>query len=72
MAAPAFWDDNRRAQELIRERSELARTVNRVSELTTQASDLNVLVELAQEAGDDGSLDAEIGDGIARLRRELD
>src|SRR5256885_1068239 len=25
MASPAFWGDNRRAQELIRERSELAR-----------------------------------------------
>jgi peptide chain release factor 2 len=72
MAAPAFWDDNRRAQELIRERTELARTVARVGELTTQASDLGVLLELAQEAGDDGSLDAEIGEGIARLRRELD
>jgi peptide chain release factor 2 len=72
MAAPAFWDDNRRAQELIRERTELARTVTRVGELATQASDLGVLLELAQESGDDGSLDAEIGEGIERLRRELD
>ena len=72
MAAPAFWDDNRRAQELIRERTELARTAGRVGELTTQASDLGVLLELAQEAGDDGSLDAEIGEGVSRLRRELD
>jgi len=72
MASPAFWDDNRRAQELIRERAELARTVGRVGELTTQASDLAVLLELAQEAGDDGSLDAEITEGAARLRRELD
>ena len=72
MAVPAFWDDNRRAQELIRERTELARTAGRVGELTTQASDLGVLLELAQEAGDDGSLDAEIGEGVSRLRRELD
>jgi peptide chain release factor 2 len=72
MAAPAFWEDNRRAQELIRERTDLARTVGRVGELTAQASDLGVLLELAQEAGDDGSLDAEIGEGLSRLRRELD
>ena len=72
MASPAFWDDNRKAQELIRERAELARTLGRVGELGTQASDLSVLLELAQEAGDDGSLDAEIGEGAARLRRELD
>jgi peptide chain release factor 2 len=62
MAAPSFWEDNRRAQELIRERTELA----------TQASDLSVLLELAAEAGDDGSLDAEIAEGVARLKRELD
>jgi len=72
MAAPSFWDDNRRAQELIRERAELARTVGRVSDLARQASDLNVLLELAQESGDDGSLDAEITEGVGTLRRELD
>jgi peptide chain release factor 2 len=72
MASPTFWDDNRRAQELIRERAELARIITRVTELDRQASDLGVLLELAQEAGDDGSLDAEIGEGAARLRRELD
>src|SRR3989454_980336 len=67
MASPAFWDDNRRAQELIRERADLARTVARVNELARQASDLGVLVELAQE-----SVDAEITEGAATLRRELD
>ena len=72
MAAPAFWDDNRRAQELIRERADLARTVARVTELARQASDLGVLLELAQESGDDGSLDAEITEGAAKLRAELD
>ena len=72
MASPAFWEDNRRAQDLIRERAELARTLARVGELTTQVSDLDVLLELAQESGDDGSLDADITEGLARLRRELD
>ncbi len=72
MASPTFWDDNRKAQELIRERTELARVAARVNELASQASDLNVLLELAAETGDDGSLDAEIGEGVARLRRELD
>ena len=71
MASPAFWDDNRRAQELIRERADLARVVARSSELTGQASDLAVLLELAAEAGDD-SVDAEIREGIAKLQRELD
>jgi len=71
MGAPSFWEDNRRAQELIRERSELSRTVTRMAELATQAEELHVLLELADEA-DDGSLDAEITEGLATLRRELD
>jgi peptide chain release factor 2 len=71
MASPAFWDDNRRAQELIRERAELARVVARSSELSGQASDLGVLLELAAEAGDD-SVDGELREGIAKLQRELD
>jgi peptide chain release factor 2 len=71
MAAPAFWEDNRRAQELIRERTDLQRLVTRMGELGRQAEDLPVMLELAQEAGD-GSLDAEIEQGLARLRKELE
>ena len=71
MGSPTFWEDNRRAQELIRERSELSRIVTRVRELTAHAEELSVLLELAAEA-DDGSLDSEISEGVAKLRRELD
>jgi peptide chain release factor 2 len=71
MGAPAFWDDNRRAQELIRERTDLARVVTRTSELRTKAQDLEVLLELANEAGD-GSLDGEIDQSATALRAELD
>jgi peptide chain release factor 2 len=71
MGSPTFWEDNRRAQELIRERSELSRAVTRVKELGVHAEDLEVMLELAAEA-DDGSLDGEITEGVATLRRELD
>jgi peptide chain release factor 2 len=71
MGSPAFWDDNRRAQEFTRERTELARTLGRVKELAGQADDLSVMLELAEEAGD-SSLDAEITAGIVKLRGELD
>jgi peptide chain release factor 2 len=71
MAAPAFWEDNRRAQELIRERTDLQRLVGRMDELSRQAEDLPVMLELAQEAGD-GSLDLDIEQGLARLRKELE
>ena len=71
MAKPSFWEDNRRAQEVVRERTELSRVVARVKELSGKIDDLTVLLELAEEAGD-GSLDAEIGDGIAGLAKDLD
>jgi len=71
MAKPSFWEDNRRAQEVVRERTELSRVVARVKELSGKADDLTVLLELAEEAGD-GSLDAEIGDGVASLAKDLD
>jgi peptide chain release factor 2 len=71
MASPTFWEDNRRAQELIRERSDLQRVLIRVGELARQTEDLGVMLELAQEAGD-GSLDVEIEQGVARLGKELD
>lgn len=71
MGSPSFWDDNRRAQELIRERTELSRLIGSIQELERQREDLGVLLELATEA-DDGSLDAEMTDGVGRLRRGLD
>ncbi len=71
MGAPTFWEDNRRAQELIRERTDLGRTVNRMRELRSQTEDLRVLLELAEETNDQ-SVDADIADGVQRLRKELD
>jgi peptide chain release factor 2 len=71
MGAPAFWEDNRRAQELIRERSELARALTRMKDLGSQAEDAKVMVELADE-NPDASLDAEFAEMLARLRTELD
>ncbi len=71
MARPSFWEDNRRAQEVLRERTELSRLVARLKELTGKADDLTVLLELAEEAGD-GSVDAEITDGATSLTKDLD
>jgi peptide chain release factor 2 len=71
MAKPSFWEDNRHAQEVIRERTEVSRLVTRVKELAAQGEDLTVFLELAEEATD-GSLDAEIAAGVAGLRKELD
>ena len=69
---PTFWEDTPPRPGAIRERTELARTVARTTELLNPGLYLTVLLELATEAGDDGSLDAEITEGAARLKKELD
>jgi peptide chain release factor 2 len=71
MGKPSFWDDGRRAQDLVRERSELARTAARFQELVTQAEELGVLLELAGETGDE-SVAPEIAEGATRVRRLLE
>jgi peptide chain release factor 2 len=71
MGSPTFWEDNRRAQELIRERSELSRLTSTVADLVSRAEDLAVLIELAAEE-DGQSLEAEISSGLASLRAALD
>jgi len=71
MATPAFWEDNRRAQTLVQERSELTRLVGRWRELAKQAEELRLLWELAMEEGDE-SLAPEIEAGLRELRRGLE
>src|SRR5262245_58465502 len=71
MGAPMFWEDNRRAQELIRERTEISRLVARTKELAGQAEDLGVMLELAAEHEDHG-LDKDIIEGVTRLRAAVD
>ena len=71
MGSPTFWEDNRRAQELIRERSELSRVTSTVADLVSSAEDLAVLIELAAEE-DGQSLETEISSGLVRLCAALD
>jgi peptide chain release factor 2 len=70
MASASFWDDSRKAQALVQERSELSRTIARFTELATQAEELRLLWEMAAEAGDE-SVGAEIAQGLVKLRDEL-
>ena len=70
MASAAFWEDSRKAQALVQERSELSRTIARFTELATQAEELRLLWEMAADAGDE-SVGAEIAQGLVKLRDEL-
>jgi peptide chain release factor 2 len=71
MSAPAFWEDSRKAQALMQERADLARTVGRFKDLAGQAEDLRVLWEMATEAGDEGET-AGIEQSLAALRKDLE
>ena len=71
MSAPSFWDDSRKAQQLVQERADLARTIARFSELARQAEDLRVLWEMATEAGDESET-AGIAEGLAVLEKDLE
>jgi peptide chain release factor 2 len=69
MSAPSFWEDSRRAQGLVQERSDVARTIGRFQELARQVEDLRVLWEMATEAGDE-SIGGEIAQQAAAVRRD--
>ena len=71
MSAPAFWEDSRKAQALVQERADLARTVGRFKDLAGQAEDLRVLWEMATEAGDEGET-AGLEQALAALKKDLE
>ena len=71
MSAPTFWEDTRKAQTLVQERADLARTVARFTDLGGQAEDLRVLWEMATDAGDEAEAGG-IEQGLGALRKDLE
>ena len=71
MSAPSFWDDSRKAQGLVQERADLARTVGRFKDLAGQAEDLRVLWEMASEAGDESET-AGLEQALVALEKDLE
>ena len=71
MSATGFWDDQDVARTVSTEHSQLSDDVSLVAALDTDVSDLDTLVEMAREEGDD-SLEAEIDNGIHALAKRLD
>jgi len=66
MAAPDFWDDNEKAQALIAEMNAVKSSVDVYQKLQADYDDAVVMIELADEEGDD-SLAGEIGETIKEL-----
>src|SRR5437867_9749991 len=71
MAKASFWEDTRRAQGLVQERAELARTLGTFKDLARQAEEARLLWEMATEAGDE-SMTAEIQGTLEAARKSLD
>lgn len=53
MAAPDFWDDNEKAQALIAEMNAVKSSVDQYQKLQADYDDAVVMIELADEEGDD-------------------
>ena len=69
-ADPELWQDQRRAQDLMRELSEARETVSRWRGFQTRAKDLITLAELAQDEDAD-DLAADLGNDASTLDREV-
>ena len=71
MSSATFWDDSRKAQALVQERAELARTVGTIKDLAGDVEETRLLWDMAIEAGDE-SLASEIQEGLRRVGHELE
>ncbi len=71
MNGPSFWNDQDHAKIVIRELKDLKSVVEPFEALGTQADDLQALLDLAEEAGDE-SLNDEIRTAVDRARSDFD
>jgi len=59
---PAIWQDNKRAQEIGRERKALEHVVNRVERITQSLQDSRELLAMAREENDESGMESVAGD----------
>jgi peptide chain release factor 2 len=70
-ARPTFWDDQKKAQVLLRTKKELEQVVGGYDAQLRALSDAEVLLELAEEANDEASA-REVETSVASVRKALD
>jgi peptide chain release factor 2 len=68
---PGFWNDNQKAQLVLKEISQLKRWSERWEELSQKTEDIVLLNSMAQEE-DDHQADQEVAAGLDQLKREVD
>ncbi len=71
---PAIWQDNKRAQEIGRERKALELVVGKVDRMTQQLQDSRELLEMAREEGDESGFESVAADveGLERSVSEME
>jgi peptide chain release factor 2 len=52
---PGFWDDNQRAQQILKEKGQIERVLRDYQALIDGRDEISILLELAEEEGDDDS-----------------
>ena len=71
MGSPGFWDDTERAQKVSAKASAVESRIKHYESLNTRADDIEVLMELAEEADDEGMAD-EIRGEFDKLKEDLE
>jgi peptide chain release factor 2 len=71
VSAPDLWDDNDRAQSLLREQNEIKAKLERFDQPSTWLEDAEVLIELG-ELENDKSVEGEIKGTLERVKTALD
>ncbi len=71
MGSPGFWDDTERAQKVSAKASSVESRIKHYESLNTRADDIEVLMELAEEADDEGMAD-EIRAEFDSLKEDLE
>ena len=71
MGSPGFWDDTERAQKISAKASSVEGRIKHYESLNSRADDIEVLMELAEEADDAGMVD-EIRSEFDSLKADLE
>ena len=71
IAAPGFWDDAGKSQDILKRRTALEKIVQMWDGLYKQIEDLRVMIELGEEARDEATL-AEVAEMNSRLQQGVE
>lgn len=72
MAEPNFWDDNQQAQKVIDATNTMKAKVDRLTALSNLADELEVNIELVQEADGDAELEADLAKQAKKFAHDLE